>query len=139
MKRGDFFPARPRAVSLARPADPIEPAGDSDFIECPRCCSAPLRLVVNEVKPGPDDDDREDRLYLATYTCVCGWSSTRDAVVERLLRQHRQLETRFEEFAMAALRKLLKCATRKCDGTRDPSLDGLRMLAELGATITTEK
>ena len=75
---------------------------------CPRCPS-PLRLVVSEVMPLPDDDAPEERLYLSTYTCsACGWSGVRDEVVERLLRELREAERRAEHLALYVLPRLLK-------------------------------
>src|SRR5262245_54252953 len=85
---------------------------------CPRCCSAPLRLVMNGTG--------------GVYTCAaCSYSTARDALVAELLRELRDLGELFGDFARLAIPRLTRCATGDCKGSSDPALEGLRHLAEI--------
>jgi len=124
MKRADAFPPGSRAVPPVRPADPLEPAGDSDFIECPRCCSAPLRFISSGIC--------SDSTGGGVYTCVaCNFSSARDLLVERLLRRQRETEHLLEDVCRLVIPIMSACARGTPPAPTDPRFKLLRWLDEL--------
>lgn len=97
--------------------------GDWVATTCPRCGSAPLRFVASGVC--------SDSTGGGAYSCVCGYTTARDALVENLLRELRDVSRLFEQFAELALPRLRACAVGRCTGQGDHALDALRDLAEL--------
>ena len=64
--------------------------------DCPRCCESPLRFVSS--------GDCSDSTGGGVYSCSgCGFSTARDVLVVRLLRELRDSRGLFERFGRMAL------------------------------------